>query len=66
MAASSHVLQIQLPDKVTCSPIQPAHSLFLPLPVLLSSTPLSTNTVKVIQSCPTLCDPMDYTAYGIL
>ena len=22
--------------------------------------------VKVIQSCPTLCDPMDYTAHGIL
>ena len=23
-------------------------------------------TVKVIQSCPTLCDPMDYTVQGIL
>ena len=22
--------------------------------------------VKVAQSCPTLCDPMDYTAHGIL
>ena len=22
--------------------------------------------MKVAQSCPTLCDPMDYTAYGIL
>ena len=22
--------------------------------------------VKVIQSCPTLCDPMDYTVHGIL
>ena len=22
--------------------------------------------VKVAQSCPTLCDPMDYTIYGIL
>ena len=22
--------------------------------------------VKVTQSCPTLCDPMDYTAHGIL
>ena len=22
--------------------------------------------MKVIQSCPTLCDPMDYTAHGIL
>ena len=23
-------------------------------------------TVKVVQSCPTLCDPMDYTVHGIL
>ena len=23
-------------------------------------------TVKVAQSCPTLCDPMDYTVHGIL
>ena len=22
--------------------------------------------VKVARSCPTLCDPMDYTAHGIL
>ena len=22
--------------------------------------------VKVTQSCPTLCDPMDYSVYGIL
>ena len=22
--------------------------------------------VKIIQSCPTLCDPMDYTVHGIL
>ena len=22
--------------------------------------------VKVIQSCPTLCDPLDYTVHGIL
>ena len=22
--------------------------------------------VKVTQSCPTLCDPMDYTAHGVL
>ena len=22
--------------------------------------------VKVLQSCPTLCDPMDYTVHGIL
>ena len=25
-----------------------------------------TNLVKVAQSCPTLCDPMDYTVHGIL
>ena len=24
------------------------------------------NWVKVAQSCPTLCDPMDYTVHGIL
>ena len=22
--------------------------------------------MKVVQSCPTLCDPMDYRVYGIL
>ena len=26
----------------------------------------STVKVKVSQSCPTLCDPMDYTVHGIL
>ena len=25
-----------------------------------------TNLVKVVQSCPTLCDPMAYTVHGIL
>ena len=25
-----------------------------------------TSEVKVAQSCPTLCDPMDYTLHGIL
>ena len=25
-----------------------------------------TNLVKVAQSCPTLCDPVDYTVHGIL
>ena len=25
-----------------------------------------TSEVKVAQSCPTLCDPMDYTVHGIL
>ena len=24
------------------------------------------NEVKVVQSCPTLCNPMDYTVHGIL
>ena len=28
--------------------------------------PLSPGEVKVAQSCPTLCDPMDYTVHGIL
>ena len=27
---------------------------------------MSVHTVKVAQSCPTLCDPMDYTVHGIL
>ena len=27
---------------------------------------LEKKKVKVIQSCPTLCDPMDYTVHGIL
>ena len=27
---------------------------------------LSLETVKVAQSCPTLCDPMEYTVHGIL
>ena len=26
----------------------------------------SERKVKVTQSCPTLCDPMDYTVHGIL
>ena len=26
----------------------------------------SIDTVKVAHSCPTLCDPMDYTVHGIL
>ena len=28
--------------------------------------PLGRGLVKVIQSCPTLCDPMDYTIHGIV
>ena len=27
---------------------------------------LFTSVVKVTHSCPTLCDPMDYTVHGIL
>ena len=35
--------------------------------VAKSQTQLSDSTeLKVIQSCPTLCDPMDYTTHGIL
>ena len=36
--------------------------LFLLLPLLRNHK----MKVKVTQSCPTLCDPMDYTAHGIL
>ena len=33
----------------------------------ISSTPLSFKVkVKAAHSCPTLCDPMDYTVHGIL
>ena len=35
----------------------------------ISTTEILYNTVKkgkVAQSCPTLCDPMDYTVHGIL
>ena len=27
---------------------------------------LNESEVKVVRSCPTLCDPMDYTVHGIL
>ena len=37
---------------------EPATSLQVCLPEQLQ--------VKVTQSCPTLCDPMDYTVHGIL
>ena len=30
------------------------------------SPPSNECQVKVVQSCPTLCDPMDYTDHGIL
>ena len=30
------------------------------------ASPVSGVKVKVAQSCPTLCDPMDCTAHGIL
>ena len=32
----------------------------------VSSLWISILKVKVTQSCPTICDPMDYTAHGIL
>ena len=32
----------------------------------LASIELQVIQVKVTQSCPTLCDPMDYTVHGIL
>ena len=36
-------------------------------PLMLSEFVLSTSVkVKVAQSCPTLCSPMDYTVHGIL
>ena len=46
----------------------PASSLFLSIPVLTwFSLPVARKVkVKVAQSCPTLCDPMDYTVHGIL
>ena len=28
--------------------------------------PFPSSKVKVAQSCPTLCDPVDYTVHGIL
>ena len=33
---------------------------------MLSNCTYSVSEVKVTQSCLTLCDPMDYTAHGIL
>ena len=46
----------------------PAQNHFTPLIHLLTwefTTP-DLSEVKVAQSCPTLCDPMDYTVHGIL
>ena len=34
--------------------------------LLLLQNPLLKVKVKVTQSCPTLCDPMNYTVHGIL
>ena len=58
------------PTSISCLP---ALSLFCGT---MSEFPITTITnyhkligskqVKVAQSCPTLCDPMDYTAHGIL
>ena len=36
------------------------------LRILFCKICLQTDKVKVAQSCPTLCDPMDYTVRGIL
>ena len=36
------------------------------LPPTLPTSEVKWSEVKVIQLCPTLCDPMDYTAHGIL
>ena len=35
-------------------------------PLSVNRSPPHQSEVKVIQSCPTLCDPMDYTVHGIL
>ena len=41
-------------------------SLCLHLPTLRLHLPFPSSKVKVAQSCPTLCDPVDYTVHGIL
>ena len=33
---------------------------------MLHNGMVSESEVKVAQSCPTLCDPMDYTVHGIM
>ena len=33
---------------------------------MLDNRRLKTMKVKITQSCPTLCNPMDYTVHGIL
>ena len=38
----------------------------LTLPCVRIHTSLKWSEVKLTQSCPTLCDPMDYTVHGIL
>ena len=44
-----------------CPPLRP----LLP-PPFIPSQPPEAHEVKVAQSCPTLCNPMDYTVHGIL
>ena len=34
--------------------------------ILIQSNSILSSYVKVIQSCPTPCDPIDYTIHGIL
>ena len=45
----------------TWHPVIPHHSVYF-----LHSTVFSQSDGKVTQSCPTLCNPMDYTVNGIL
>ena len=47
-------------DKIIESPLDSKHVIVI---LRLLFVPYS---VKVTQSCPTLCDPMDYTLHGLL
>ena len=42
------------------------NTLFLTLPGIIIILIMWYEKVKVSQSCPTLCDPMDYKVHGIL
>ena len=50
------------PGIKSSSPVVQADS----LPLNHQESPNVSNEVKVAQSCPTLCDPMDFTVHGIL
>ena len=43
-----------------------SHAPWIPYDNLTILSLGSTTIVKVVQLCPTLCDPMDYTVHGIL